>query len=300
MELLRREFHFNSEGEWTCEVNPGDVDAGKLAVYRELGINRISLGAQTFNDSLLKDMGRLHTAQQTVETVRQARQCGFENISLDLMIAIPAQTLEDVREAVRQTIALNAAQAAVFDLDVADPTVYGFRRRRGQLNFPAEELHQAMMTLIEEDLTRSGYRHYELTNFARTGFESRHNLIYWNNREYLGLGPGAFSYMEGVRYQFSADVNRYLAKCGREDWTRDIEDRLSPEEKEFETLLTGLRLAEGIDLDHFEIIRRRVEEKAKALTDSGLVERRGSRLALTRPGRFLSDRIFSELLEPAA
>jgi oxygen-independent coproporphyrinogen-3 oxidase len=294
-ELLRREFHFKGVCEMTCEVNPGDTDAKTLKGYHSLGINRISVGAQSFNDALLKDMGRLHTAQDIVQSVSEAKAAGFENVSLDLIIRLPGQTLEDVSRSLQQAVELDVDQVAVFDLDLAERTVYGMRRQRGELRQPDEELHHAMMQLAEDYLESQGYRHYELTSFAKPGFESHHNLIYWHNQEYLGLGPGAFSYLKGLRYQFAQDVNRYLEKCGAGNWTRDVEDRLSEEEKEMETFLTGLRLQDGVDLSAFKRIGRQLSAKIKLLEMDGFFEHDNGRLTLSRKGRFVSDHVFAEL-----
>ena len=160
---------------------------------------------------------------------------------------------------------------------------------------PDETLHGRQFECVEQALNRTGYVQYELTNFARPGFESRHNMIYWENREYLGLGPGAFSYMKGVRYQFAPDVKRYLEKCEAADWQADTEDILTEEKKEIETLLTGLRLKRGIGLEQFTIIRGHLEKQAAKL--DGLVERRGNTLSLARRGRFLAETVFQELIQ---
>ena len=294
--LLRRNFSFAAGYEFTCEANPGDVDPEKLRHYREAGINRLSLGAQSFNDVLLKDMGRVHTSRQIIKTVEAVQCAGFPNISLDLIIRLPAQTVEDVRDSVRQAVGLGVQQIAVYDLDLHGRTVYGMRRSRGELKLPDEDLHAEMMTAIEEGLEAAGFVHYELTSFAKPGFESKHNLIYWHNQEYLGLGPGAFSYLNGVRYQFASDVNRYLKKCETGDWKNDEEDKIGSEEKELETLVTGLRLREGVMLKDFPIIGERIKAAAQIFRDGGWLEETGGRLALTCRGRFVADRIFFELI----
>jgi oxygen-independent coproporphyrinogen-3 oxidase len=293
--MLRSHFSFADGGEATCEINPGDVDGEKLAVYRELGINRVSIGAQSFDDALLKDMGRPHTARDIVETVTTVKEKGFENISLNIIVRLPRQTIRDVRESIRQAVSLGAHQIAVYDLDLHDRTVYGGRRSRGELKLPDEESHAEMMAAVEEELATEGFIHYELTSFAKPGFESRHNLIYWHNQEYLGLGPGAFSYLGGMRYQFAPDVNRYLQKCDADDWTNDTEDRILPEEKEMETLVTGLRLREGIAISDYPLIAKKISPSVRSFTGGGFFEEQNGRMRLTKRGRFVADRIFSEL-----
>lgn len=293
IESLKKAFELRSGSEFTSEMNPEDANPEKLRAYRDLGINRISLGAQSFNDELLKGMGRHHTAQDTVRAVRRLKDAGFQNISLDLMIKLPGQTLSDVEHSLEQAIALKPSQVSVYDLDLHDQTVFGSLAQKGQLNLPSEEEHMEMFDGVSSRLGEAGFVQYELSNFAKPGFESKHNLIYWHNQEYLGLGPGAFSYLSGVRYQFALSVERYFQKCALNDWTRDVEDRITNEKKEIETLLTGLRLREGIDLRQFQIIRKSIEQK---VSGSELFEKRGERVALSRRGRFLAENAFSFLI----
>ncbi len=297
-DLLRAHFDFSPECETTCEMNPGDLEENKLKVCRDLGINRVSLGAQAFQESLLKELGRTHTIKDIFEAVRLLSQTGITNISLDLMIRLPGQTVEDVAESIRYAISLGVSQVTVYDLEVHEKTVFGARQKRGELGLPNSDRHEEMFRLVESYLTSAGYRHYELLSFAKRGFESKHNLIYWHNQEYLGLGPGAFSYLNGTRYQFAGDVGHYFKKCAADDWAPEVADRLTTEQKETESLLTGLRLAEGVDLNNFQIIRGVIENELPELVANGLVERKESRIALTRRGRFLADNVISRFVNP--
>ena len=295
VEWLRDAFEFPFRYEFTCETNPEDVQEEKFRAYRDLGMNRISLGAQSFNDSLLKSMGRNHDAQQIEKSLFDLRRAGFENVSLDLIIKLPGQTIQDVEHSLERAIAFKVYQVSVYDLDLHDNTVFGSRAKKGELILPAEDEHAQMSELVESRLTASKYVQYELTNFAKPGFESQHNLIYWYNQEYLGLGPGAFSYLNGVRYQFALNVDRYFQKCNEGDWSCDVEDKISDKKKEVETLITGLRLREGVDLDQFKLIRDCVESKIQDL--DGLLEKRGSRLILTPRGQRMPESVFVELMD---
>jgi len=292
---LRSHFSFRTGGEITCEVNPGDVDAKKLKAYRKLGVNRISLGVQSTRDSLLQDLGRVHSAQATFETVELLHTLGFENLSFDLMLRLPRQTLQDVKEALDQALRLEASQVVVYDLNVHAGTVFGARAKRGELELPDEETHEAMFRLVEEVLKRAAFVQYEISSFAKPGFESQHNLIYWKNEEYLGLGPGAFSYMEGRRTQYARDVSRYLDKTFKGDWSVDEEEILTEETKEMETLLTGLRLREGVDATRFHRLRKHLNQETPSLIDDGLTELKNGRLFLTRKGRCLAETVFTRL-----
>ena len=293
---LRSHFDFKDQGELTCEVNPGDAGIEKLRYYRRLGINRISLGVQAFQEHLLQDMGRPHGLQEIEEILAAVRAEGFANVSLDFILRLPGQHLDDWKNSLDLAVRWGPGQFSLYDLEVHADTVYGARQRQGRLNLAEEPEHEQMMAFAETFLEEAGYAQYALSAFARPGFESRHNLIYWNNQEYLGLGPGAFSYLDGVRYQFAPTVARYFEKCGRADWKPDQADRLDAEKKELETLLTGLRLREGVDLSRFPLIRRSTEEKTAPLVQKGFLACEGERLLMTRKGRFVAESIFARLV----
>jgi oxygen-independent coproporphyrinogen III oxidase len=296
LQTLRREFDFNSDCEVTCEVNPGHGDIDKFKAYKKLGINRISLGVQSFTDSLLKDMGRVHTAQDTRETLALLNEAGFHNMSFDFLVCLPNQKLQDFESSLKEAVQWDASQISLYDLEVHDQTVYGNRKKRGELILPPEEEHVKMVSFAEDYLRREGYLHYEISNFAKPGLESKHNLIYWNNREYLGLGPGAFSYLSGVRYQFAQRVEDYLKKCAERNWSNDVEDVLTDEKKEMETLLTSLRRPAGVNLADFKIIRDAIENEVAPLVKAGLLSQQDNRVVLTRQGRFLAETVFAHLV----
>ncbi len=295
-EILSAFFDFEKDAEITCEVNPGDVDAEKLREYRRLGINRISLGVQAFQDELLKDMARPHNVNGTIETIKLLKEIGFSNVSFDLIAGLPGQSVEQFRESLEGVVRHGAAQLSLYDLDVHEKTVYGLRRRQGRLNVPDEDRRAEMFEDAVRIMTGAGYGHYEISTFARPGMESRHNLLYWKNQEYLGLGPGAFSYLGGVRYQFAEDVRSYYEKCAAQNWTPAVRDVLSEEEKEKETLFTGIRLSEGVDLKDFRIIRERVERKLNSPEAAELFRVRGSRVSMTLRGRFLAEKALAFIL----
>lgn len=295
VQLARKYFDFKTKFEFTLEINPEDTDFRKFAVYRKLGINRISVGAQAFEDGLLKEMNRTHSSKDVTNTIEELKKNKFQNISIDLIIRVPKQTLGQVGESVEKAISSGVTQVTIYDLEIHEKTVYGVRQKRGELELPNTDKHEAMFDLVERILTKAGYFHYELLSFAKPGFESEHNLIYWHNQEYLGLGPGAFSYLNGVRYQFSNSFSRYLKKCDLADWTNDVEDRITEEHREIETLLTGLRLAEGIDLADYCLIRSFVEKKLKNFISDGFIQKSGNRITLTRKGRFMGEHIIFEL-----
>ncbi len=289
-------FKFKEGYEFTCEFNPGDGDRAKLKALHAAGVNRISLGCQSFRDTILQRLGRRHTARDIEETAAKIRQAGIMNISFDLMLRLPGQTVLDFRESVQKCIELGASQVSLYDLEVHAETPYGKLQKDGALDLPGEEEHARMYESAIERLTSAGYEHYEISNFARPGLASRHNLIYWHNQEYRGLGPGAFTYGNGVRSQFAPDLARYLEKCEARDWKPDSEDLLTEDEKEKETLVTGLRLCEGIAPEAFPKIYPALKDRLKILQAEGLLEIAGGNARLTTRGKFLSEDVFGFLL----
>ena len=296
LEMLRGAFILKEKAEITCEWNPGDGDEGKLAAFAALGINRISLGVQSFQDVLLARLGRRHTTHDTLIALQKIRKAGLTNISFDLMLKIPGQTLADFQKSLERCLELQASQVSLYDLEVHEHTELGKLQAKGLLDLPGEAEHAAMYQSAIDILTGAGYEHYEISNFAKPGAASRHNLIYWHNQEYLGLGPGAFSYLNGIRSQFALDLDSYFKKCDAQKWKNDVEDQLSDEEKATETLVTGLRLRDGIISDAFPNMGQALRERIKALCDEKLLETEGGKLRLTDRGKFLSEDVFSFLL----
>jgi len=292
----QKDFAFSAGYEFTCEFNPGDGDEGRLKALHSMGVNRVSLGCQSFRDEILQRLGRRHTVQDITETLAKIRQAGISNISFDLMLRLPGQTVRDFRDSVERCVELGASQVSLYDLEVHAGTPFGKDQTEGKLDLPGEEDHARMYESAIEILTQAGYEHYEISNFARPGFASRHNLIYWHNQEYLGLGPGAFSYLKSIRSQYASDLGRYIEKCEAGDWKNGTEDKLSEEEQETETFAMGLRLREGVAPEGFSKIYPQLKNCVHSLVEDGLLEIRGKNLRLTNRGQFLSEDVFSFLL----
>ncbi len=297
---LHAAFDFKTGCEFTCEFNPGDGDTEKIETLRALGVNRVSLGCQSFQDEILRKLGRRHTVRDIEGTVASFRKAGITNLSFDLMLRLPGQTLEDFRNSLRQCVRLEAAQVSLYDLEVHAETPFGRLEKENKLDLPGEEEHARMFESAAGILTEEGYEHYEISNFAKPGLASRHNLLYWHNQEYLGLGPGAFSYGGGVRSQFAPDLVRYLEKCEAGDWKDDDSETLSAEEKETESFVVGLRLREGIAPGEFPLIYPRLKERLEALLKEGLLQKAGKLHRLTLRGKLLSDDVFAFLLNKDA
>ncbi|MBI4353299.1 MAG: radical SAM family heme chaperone HemW, partial [Candidatus Omnitrophica bacterium] len=250
-DLLKKYFRWEAQAEVTYEANPGDADEEKAKAYRGLGVNRISLGAQSFNDPTLKRLNRTHDAAAIFSSYGIFRKAGFDNVSLDLMLALPGETLKEAERSVAQAVGLGPEHVSLYELTVEPSTVFGRRRREGTLGLPAEDAQAEMLSCARDRLKTGGFRHYELLSHAKPGFESRHNGIYWANEEYLGLGPGAFSHLKGKRFRYASSYAKYLDKANRNDWVPEEEETLEGERKEVESLLLALRLTEGASMERF-------------------------------------------------
>lgn len=237
--------------EFTCECNPGTVDAAYLSLLRAGGVNRLSLGVQTFDDALLRRIGRIHTAAQARAAVRQARAAGFRNLSLDLMYGLPGQTLAGLEMSVQQALALAPQHISIYGLQVEEGTAFARAQAAGRLALPSDEESEAMYDYMTAALPAAGYARYEISNFARPGFESRHNLGYWQDVPYLGVGAAAHSYLDGQRYENPRGIEEYLAALRESGRARREEEPLTRATSMEEFAFLALRTARGIDRARF-------------------------------------------------
>ena len=249
----RREFRAAAPDalEFTCECNPGTVDAAYLSLLRAGGVNRLSLGVQTFDDALLRRIGRIHTAAQARAAVRQARAAGFQNISLDLIYGLPGQTLAGLEMSVQQAFALAPQHISIYGLQVEEGTAFARAQAAGRLALPSDEESEAMYDYMTTALPVAGYARYEISNFARPGFESRHNLGYWQDVPYLGVGAAAHSYLDGQRYENPRGIEEYLAALRESGRARREEEPLTRATSMEEFAFLALRTARGIDRARF-------------------------------------------------
>ncbi|PCR99485.1 oxygen-independent coproporphyrinogen-III oxidase [Lactococcus fujiensis JCM 16395] len=234
--------------EFTVEANPGDLSDEMVEVLAQSPVNRVSLGVQTFNNRLLKKIGRVHTEAQVYDSTEKLRAAGFENITIDLIYALPGQTMEMVEEDLQKLLALNLPHVALYSLILEDHTVFMNRQRRGILRLPNEDKNADMYEYIIDSLTKNGYNHYEVSNFGKPGYESQHNLTYWDNAEYYGIGAGASGYLDGVRYKNHGPVHHYIEAENK----RVHEEFLSQKEQIEEEMFLGLRKQSGVSVTEFE------------------------------------------------
>jgi len=282
LSLLKR---FNPV-EFSCEANPGTVDAAKLALLKKSGVNRLSIGVQSFNSQCLETLGRIHSAEQAEEAFRLARSAGFENISVDLMFGIPGQTMEMLESDLDRALALEPEHIAIYNLMYEEGTPLT-ERNPPRLD---EGLEREMYDRIRARLKVAGFIHYEISNFAKPGFECRHNLLYWTGGEYIGCGPAAHSHWKGVRWANVSDLDDYCAHGPR----KEFEETLDPEAKERETLVMGLRLLAGVDVSLG--LHEKVQSTFQILEKQGLLVIDGRGIRLAEEALFVSDAVFAELV----
>ena len=281
--------------ELTIEANPGDLDADKIAVLKNSAVNRVSLGVQTFDDKMLKKIGRSHLEKDIYENIDRLKLAGFDNISIDLIYALPGQTMEQVKDNVAKAIGLNIPHMSLYSLILENHTVFMNRMRRGKLPLPKEELEAEMFEYIITELERAGFEHYEISNFSKPSFESRHNLMYWDNAEYYGIGAGASGYVNGVRYKNHGPIRHYLSAV-EEGNARITEEHLSQKEQMEEEMFLGLRKKLGVSMARFEEkFGRPFEglygEIVRDLVQQGLMQIDGDRVRMTKRGLFLGDTV---------
>ena len=281
--------------ELTIEANPGDLDADKIAVLKNSAVNRVSLGVQTFDDKMLKKIGRSHLEKDIYENIDRLKLAGFDNISIDLIYALPGQTMEQVKENVAKAIGLDIPHMSLYSLILENHTVFMNRMRRGKLPLPKEELEAEMFEYIIAELEKSGFEHYEISNCSKPGFESRHNLMYWDNAEYYGIGAGASGYVNGVRYKNHGPIRHYLSAV-EEGNARITEEHLSQKEQMEEEMFLGLRKKSGVSMVRFEEKFGRsfdglYGEIVKDLVQQGLMQIDGDRVRMTKRGLFLGDTV---------
>lgn len=252
LECVHTNFRIDNAAEISIEANPGTINQEKLLVLKSGGVNRISFGVQSFTDSLLCSIGRIHSAEQAVETIKSAQKVGFNSINVDLMYGLPGQTFEDLKTSVKQAIELGITHVSAYGLKVEENTPFAKLAEQGKLMLPGEDIDEAMYVFTTEYLPQNGFRRYEISNFAKAGFECRHNLKYWRSQPYLGVGAAAHSFLHKERISNISDVYQYIACL--EKGTLPIAVRESPEidTAMAEYIFLALRTVQGLFTQEFK------------------------------------------------
>jgi oxygen-independent coproporphyrinogen-3 oxidase len=287
--------------EISLEANPKTLDFMKLLQLRQAGINRISIGVQSFIDSELEQLGRLHTAQDSWDCVRDAIGAGFTNISLDLMYGIPGQTPERWRWNVETALSLNLPHLSLYQLSIEEGTPFAHSYGKGDMQLPGEEEIIQMDEILFELCSEAGLEQYEISNFAMRGFECRHNVNYWHNLDYLAVGAGAVGFQQGIRFKNISDPLSYCRAVENGGATIEESENLSPEESFRESVVMGLRMIEGVSyealFDRYGIdLEQYYGETLTPLLEGGFVEFTLTNFRLTKRGRYLANQILAELV----
>ena len=282
--------------EVTIEVNPGTVTEKKLETYKEIGINRLSIGLQETHDELLKSIGRIHTYEEFLKTYNLARKIGFNNINVDLMIALPNQTIQDIKENLEKIIKLNPEHISVYSLILEEGTPFYNKYNENKIRLPDEELERNMYWYVKNTLENNGYIHYEISNFSKKGFESKHNMNCWNQEEYLGFGVAAHSYNNKIRYSNTNSIEEYIKGSNK-----IIHEKQTLEDMQKEYMLLGLRKIEGINIQKFKnkFAQNPIfifKEQLNKLVDEELIIVDGNEIKLTNKGLDLANIVWEEFV----
>jgi oxygen-independent coproporphyrinogen III oxidase len=299
--LLRSAFPVCDAAEVTVEADPGTLDLAGLEHLRAGGFNRISIGVQAFNDRLLKDLDRRHTAAEARQALAWARRAGFLDLNLDLMFGLPGQTLAHWQDSLGEALAFTPAHLSVYGLSIEARTPFYQRQRRGQLALPDDEMQAAMFEQADAYLTTADYHHYEISNYALPGWRSQHNSHYWRHGEYLGFGAGAHAYVDGFRWENERLPARYIRAITAQGTAAGPSELITGARRVHEGLMIGLRLQEGIDLADFTTnyavdLQHAYAVPLAELAQAGYIELVAGRLRLTGRGRLVTDAVLSRLV----
>ena len=303
IKLITENFNVSKDVEITIEVNPGTVDREKLEKYFKVGINRLSIGLQSTNDSLLKMLGRIHTYSEFEDVYEIAKQVGFKNINVDLMIGLPNQNIEDVEQSLDKIIEKSPEHISVYSLIVEEDTKMFELIDSGKLELPDEEIEREMYWKVKNILKDNGYDHYEISNFAKHGYESKHNTNCWKQHSYLGFGVAAHSYYDGIRYSNITDIKAYIEnyKNGESIYNIIFHEKQSKEQMMKEYMLLGLRKIDGIRISEFKekfvdnplyIFRNQLNK----LVEQNLIEVSENNICLTDKGLDLANVVWMEFV----
>ena len=301
--LIYEKYNVSKIAEITIEANPGTIDKDKLEKYIEAGINRLSIGLQSTNDKLLKMLGRIHTYCEFEEVYKTARQVGFKNINVDLMIGLPNQTMKNVQESLEEIIKKSPEHISVYSLIVEENTKMFDLIESGELELPNENLEREMYWEVKNVLQENGYCHYEISNFAKKGFESKHNSNCWKQHSYLGFGVAAHSYYDGIRYSNITDLKTYIENFqnGESVYNIIFHEKQSKEQMMKEYMLLGLRKISGVKISEFKekFIDNPIyyfREQLNKLVKQNLLEVSEDSIYLTNKGLDLANVVWMEFI----
>ena len=287
--------------EFTVESNPESISFDKFKVMKEYGVNRISMGVQSFNDAILKKIGRIHTSDQVYDCVKLAQKVGFDNMSIDLIFRLPTQTLADFSETLERALELDLPHYSVYALILENKTIFYNLMRQGKLPLPSEDEEADMYELVMDRMAKAGREQYEISNYAKPGFQSQHNLAYWRNENYFGFGAGAHGYIDGIRYNNNGPIQHYLEPLQKKQSPILYQKELTRMNVIEEELMLGLRTMKGVSRSNFhqkfnEPVEKYYADEIANLVSRNLLVLEDDCLRLTQKGKFLGNEVFQKFL----
>ena len=301
--LSEIKLHVDNDAEITIEVNPGTVNKEKLKDYKEAGVNRLSIGLQSTNDNLLKEIGRIHKYEDFLKVYEEAREIGFKNINVDLIFGLPNQSIEMLEESVKKVIELKPEHISVYSLILEEGTKIYNMVAEGKIELPSEELERRMYWTVKEMLEEAGYTHYEISNFAKPGYESRHNSDCWKQKEYIGIGVAAHSYLNDTRYSNIENLEQYIENINNNAFDKNvtIHEKQTKDSKQMEYMLLGLRKLKGVSIKEFKNKFGQnpiflYHKKLDKLVKEELLEIDGDYIKLTDKGLDLANLVWEEFV----
>lgn len=294
-------FALDEDAEITLEANPGTLSQEQLIGLRAAGINRLSMGAQSFDVELLKALGRIHSPKDITKAVHDARVAGFTSINIDFMFGLPGQTMSHWRETIDRALDLHIEHLSLYSLIIEEGTPFYTWTHEGRITPGDEDLCADMYEYADERLQEAGYKNYEISNWSLPGFQSRHNLTYWHNLPYLGMGAGAYSSFSGRRFSDVRDPVEYIRLLKTQQWPEAESETIDKAQAMSETAFLALRTAQGLHLPTFEQrfaipFTQFVGDRLRFVEEAGLLEREPDRLRLSKRGRLLGNEVFLRLL----
>ena len=301
LSLISKHISLSNVKEFTSEANPDELTREKLQALLSGGVNRLSMGVQSFDQELLKKIGRTHSNEHVYETIALAKEVGFTNISIDLMYGLPGQTMAQWQDTLEKAMALNLPHYSAYSLIVEPKTIFYIQYAKGKLALPSEDLEAEMYDVLMTTMESRHKTQYEISNFAESGYESIHNKIYWDNDEYAGFGAGAHGYLQGKRYSNHGPIKKYIETV--QSGVRPVihSHPVTKEEKLEEQMFLGLRKVEGVSHSIFEYklnqpIQQLYAKQIEKLTNDGLLQCDKYGVRLTRKGRFVGNEVFQQFL----
>ncbi len=293
--------YLDKEIEFSMEANPGTLHIDKLRIMRDYGVNRISLGVQAFQDKLLSSIGRIHGEKDIYNNLENIKKLGFKNISIDLMFGLPNQNIDMLKESLNKFFQLDIPHISVYNLIIEEGTQFYNLYNKDMLSLPSEEEDLAMYLLTIEEMKNNNYKHYEISNFSLAGFECKHNINYWKNSEYIGLGAGAHGYIDNTRYENIKGIGMYIESLNKQILPRELEYLVPIEEKKENKLMLGLRMIDGVNFSEFQYefkddLRIKFKKQIKKLAKLGLIIIDGNNIRLSEKGIIYGNEVFAEFV----